>query len=166
MRRRRGAEHFAGGGLVETGLDSRLADGLQKPQGSQAGDVARILGHVEAHAHMALGAQVIDLIRPDLLQKVGQLSRNAEVAVVKIDPGLRVVEIPVQMIDPVGVECAGPADEAVDLIPLAEQKLCQVGTVLARDPGDERFFHLEASRGMSWRISNPFRPRAGIPGRI
>ena len=90
---------------------------------------------------MALGAEVVDLVRPDLLEEVGELAGDGEVAVVEIDPRLGVVEVLVEVVDPVGVEGAGPADEAVDLVALAEQEFGQVGAVLAGDAGDECFFH-------------------------
>ncbi len=94
---------------------------------------------------MALGAQMVDLVRLDLVEEIGELAGDGQVAVMEIDPRLRVVKIPVEVSDPFGVEGAGPADEAVDFIALAEQKLRQVGTVLAGDPRDERFLHAETS---------------------
>ena len=39
------------------------------------------------------------------------------------------------------VVAAGAALDAVDLVALVEEELCQVGTVLSRDAGDECFFH-------------------------
>jgi len=84
---------------------------------------------------------MVDLIGFDLLEKVGELAGDGEVAVVEVDPRLGVVEVPVEVIDTIGVEGAGPADKAVDLIALREQKFGQVGAVLAGDAGDECFFH-------------------------
>ena len=92
---------------------------------------------------MALGAEMVDLVGLDLLEEVGERAGNGKIAVVEIDPRLGVVEVLVEVVDPVGVEGAGPADEPVDLIPLAEQELGEVGAVLAGDAGDERFFHFE-----------------------
>ena len=110
-----------------------------------AGHVPGVLGHVEAHPDMALGAEMVDLVGSDLLEEVGERAGYGQIAVVEIDPRLGVVEVLVEMVDPVGVEGAGPADESVDLVPLAEQELGEVGAVLARDAGDERFFHFNRS---------------------
>jgi hypothetical protein len=46
------------------------------------------------------------------------------------------------MVDALGVEARGAADDAVHLVPLAEEELGEVGAVLARDSGDERSFHV------------------------
>ena len=142
---RRRTEHLAGGGLVEAGLDSRLPDRLKEPDCSETRHVPGVLRHVKTHTDMALGAQVVNLIRPDLLEEVGKLSGNGEVAVVEVDPRLRVMEILVEVVDPFRVEGAGPADEAVDLIALAEQEFRQVGAVLAGDAGNQCFLHDKTS---------------------
>ena len=39
------------------------------------------------------------------------------------------------------IERTAPADDAVDLVPLFEQQLGQIRTILARDARDHRFFH-------------------------
>ena len=41
-----------------------------------------------------------------------------------------------------GVERRGPADQAVDLVALAEQQFGEVGPVLAGDPGDQGSLHV------------------------
>ena len=56
------------------------------------------------------------------------------------------VRIPVKVIDAARVERRGPANHAVDLIAFVEQQLGEIGTVLASDAGDERFFHAEEPR--------------------
>ena len=137
----RSAEHLTGGSLIKAGLYARLADSFQEADGPQAGNISRIFRHIEADPHMALGAQMIYLIGSDLLEEIGELPRNGEIAIMQIDPRFRVVEIAIEMIDSVGVEGAGPADEAVNFIAFAEEQLRQVGAVLARDTGDECFFH-------------------------
>ena len=91
---------------------------------------------------MALGAKVVDFVRPDLLEEVGERARNGKIAVVEIDPSLGVVEVLVEMVDPVRVEGAGPADEPVDLVTLPEQEFGQIRSVLAGDARDQCFFHL------------------------
>ena len=49
--------------------------------------------------------------------------------------------VALKMGDPLAVIDRGTADDAVDFVALFEQKLGQVGPVLAGDAGDERLFH-------------------------
>ena len=49
----------------------------------------------------------------------------------------RLVRVAVEMLDPLGVEAAGAADDAVDGVPLRQQQLGQRRTILPRDPGDQ-----------------------------
>ena len=79
---------------------------------------------------MALGGQVVDLVRADQLEGAHQAVLVDEVAVVEDQAVADVVDAP-------GVEGAAAADEAVDLVALLEQQLRQVAAVLAGDPGDE-----------------------------
>ena len=51
------------------------------------------------------------------------------------------MDVPEDVVDPVRVEGAGPADQSVDFIALGKEKFCQVRSVLAGDAGDECFFH-------------------------
>src|SRR5690242_20024452 len=51
-----------------------------------------------------------------------------------------IVRVAIEVIDPRGVERAGTADEAVNLVPSLQQELGQIRAVLAGDPGDQRAF--------------------------
>lgn len=75
---------------------------------------------------MALGAQMVDLVGLDLADQVRELPGDGQVAVVEVEARLGVVDVAVKVVDPVGVEGAGPPDEAVDLVAFAEQELRQV----------------------------------------
>ena len=136
LRRRRGAEHFTRRRLVEFCFDAGLADGFQNSQRAQTGDVSGVLGHVEAHADVALRAQMIDFVRTDGGKQVHDLTGNGEIPEVQKQLRIRVMKIPVQMIDAVRVERAGAADQPVNLVTLAQQKLGQVRSVLSGDAGD------------------------------
>ena len=50
------------------------------------------------------------------------------------------MRILVEVIDPGGVEAAGPAFDAMHGVALLQQKLRQVAAVLAGDAGDQRLF--------------------------
>ena len=47
------------------------------------------------------------------------------------------VGVAVEVVDPLGVERGGAADDPVDLVAELEQVLGEVGAVLAGDPGDQ-----------------------------
>ena len=47
------------------------------------GDVARVLGLVEAHAHVRLGGEVVDLVGLDLVEQRDQAGAVGEVGVVQ-----------------------------------------------------------------------------------
>jgi len=94
---------------------------------------------------MALGAQVIDLVGLDVVQKVRELPGNGQIAVMKIDPRLGIMEVLVKMIDAVRIEGAGPTDQPVDLITLGEEEFGQIRSVLAGYAGDEGLFHKSKS---------------------
>lgn len=79
---------------------------------------------------------MVNLIGLDLLDEVGELAGDGKIAVVEIDASLGVVEVPVEVVDPVRVEGAGPADQPVDLIALGKEKFRKVRSVLASDAGD------------------------------
>lgn len=90
---------------------------------------------------MALRAQVVDLVGLHLLQDAGEVAGIRQVAVVQHEVLVIDMGIFVDMVDPLGIEKGGAALDAVNFVALFEQKLCQVGTVLAGDAGDECFFH-------------------------
>jgi hypothetical protein len=62
------------------------------------------------------------------------------------------MEVLVKVVDPVRVEGAGTADEAVNRIALIQQKLRQIRSILARNSCDERCLH-----------KVPFRTESGDP---
>ena len=86
---------------------------------------------------MALCSQIVDLVGLDLAHQTDQSGGIGQVAVVQSDSFLLD-----QMVDTSGVGDGSAADNAVDLIALLQQKLCQIGTVLTGDTSDECFFHV------------------------
>ena len=85
---------------------------------------------------MALGRQVVNLLRPDIGQQFVQVGRIGHVAVVEAEPG--VVH---EVVDPLGIEIGCPADQAVHLIALVQEQFAQKRAILTCDPGDECFLH-------------------------
>jgi len=52
---------------------------------------------------MALGAEVVDFIRLHLLDDPDQIGAVSEVAVVQREPGIELMRILIEMVDPLGV---------------------------------------------------------------
>ena len=134
------AEHLRAARLVEAdGLAAVLhvaADGLQQPDHAHAHYIHGVLRLIEAHAHMALGPQVVDLVGLHIVEHIAQGARIGEIAVVQEEVWVRRLTH-VQMVDAVRVEEAGPPDDAMHLIALGQQQFGQVAAVLAGDAGDE-----------------------------
>jgi hypothetical protein len=60
---------------------------------------------------------------------------------VKKEPPARDVRVRIDVVDPSGIEGTGSPDQAVDLIPLEEQKLRQIGSVLTCNSRNQSAFH-------------------------
>ena len=93
-------------------------------------------GNVEADPDVALRAEMVDLVGLDIVQQVLQRGAVAEVAVVQEELHAVDVRVLVKMIDAVGVERTGAADDAVDLVALAEQEFGEIRPVLPGDTGN------------------------------
>ncbi len=138
------AEHLRARGLVEARVLDQPADPdrLEQAQRAERVGVGRVLGRLERDGDVALGGEVVDLVGAHLLDDPDQVRRVRHVAVVQDQPRAGLVRIRVQMVDPVRVEQRRPALDAVDLVALLEQKLGEIGAVLARDSRDQRALQL------------------------
>ena len=85
---------------------------------------------------MALCGQIVDLVGLDLAHQTDQAGGIGQVAVVQGDSILLD-----QVVDTSGVGDGSAADNAVDLIALLQQKLCQIRAVLTSDASNQCFFH-------------------------
>ena len=103
--------------------------------------VGRVLRALKADGHMALGAQVVDLVGLHFLNDADQVGGVGQVAVVQHEASVVDMRVLVEVVDPVGVEQAGAALDAVHLVAFFEQQLGQVGAVLAGHAGDQCCFH-------------------------
>ncbi len=132
------AVELTGAGLVDAGLVRQAQDAhcFKNAQGAQGVTVGGVLGRLKADRHVALGAQVVDLIGLHLLHDADQVGAVGQVAVVQHQARITLVGVLVQMIDPLGVEAAGPSLDAMHHIALLEQQLSQVATVLTGDACD------------------------------
>ena len=101
-----------------------------------ASEFAVYSGLLERHRDVALRGEVVDLVGLHLLDDADQAARIGHVAVMQDEAAVRFVRVLVQVVDAVGVEQRRAALDAVDLVAFAEQKLGEVGAVLAGDAGD------------------------------
>jgi hypothetical protein len=116
------------------------ADGLQDAQGAQGVHVGRVLRRLEGDLHVGLRGQVVDLVRLDLLHDADEVGCIRQVSVVEEEAAALLVRVLIEVVDAVRVEEGGAALDAVDLVPLLQQELRQVGSVLPRDAGDQCAF--------------------------
>lgn len=102
-----------------------------------------VLGSVERHPNVALGSQVVNLIRLNLAQELRQDSGIGEVPIVKQEPRVVKMGIMVEVIDPLCIERGRSTDDAVNLVSFSQEKLGQVGTILTGDASNQCFFHFQ-----------------------
>ena len=100
---------------------------------TSASELAAYFGGLEAHLHLALRGEVVDLVRLRLLNDADQVGGVGQVPVVHQVPDVSLVGICVEVVDAIGVEEAGPAFDTVHGVALGEQRFGQVGVVLAGD---------------------------------
>ena len=144
------AVELTGARLIDARFLSQPQDPhrLQDPQRAQSIAVGCVLRTLKTHRHMALGAEVVNLIGLHLLDDPDQVGAVGEVAVVEgelrwltlLPPLMRVL---VEVIDPAGIERRGSALDPMHLVALLQQQLRQVTAVLPRDAGDQRGFGRE-----------------------
>ena len=96
---------------------------------------------------MALGAQVVDLVGPDLLHDHRQARGVGEVGVVEMEPLVDRRIAREEMVDALAIQAAGAADQAVHLVVgLAQEELGEIRPVLAGDSRDQSASHEACSR--------------------
>lgn len=139
----RRAKHLAGGRLVEpTGIaESDLLDPFEQTGGTHAGDVAGALRNVEAHAHVALGRQVVDFGGLDVVQELPEATGVGEIPEVQEEAVAVLMQVRVDVIYAARVEAARTSFDAMDFVAFTQKKLCEIRTVLASYTGDECAFH-------------------------
>jgi hypothetical protein len=85
--------------LVETGGDAGLAQGFEDTRGADAGDIAGVFGNVETHTHMALRAEMVNLVRLEVVDELHEIPAISEVAVVEKKPNSINVWVRIYMIN-------------------------------------------------------------------
>ena len=136
------AIELTGAGLVDPRFvcEPQDAHSLQDPQRAQRITIGCVFRALKTHRNMALSAKVVNLIGLHLLDDPDQVGAVGEVAVVEHQPRITFMRVLVEMIDPTGVEAARTPLDPMHLIPLLQQQLRQVATVLTGDACDQGGF--------------------------
>jgi hypothetical protein len=128
-----------------------LPDGFQQVEGAEGVGLGGVNGDIEADADVGLGAEVVDFVRVDQFDNPAEGGAVGEVSEVELElrqTGVLGVRVDVEMVEAVGIEGAGTAHDAVDLIAFGEEEFGQVRTVLSCYTGDEGGFHGSTIGGM------------------
>ena len=136
------AIHLGTRGLVEPDLTAdgvlKVTNRLQQPERAHGSDVRGVRRLVEAHAHVALRRKVVDLRRPNLADQTGETVAIGHVAMMQHERPVHVVDVMVEMLDPLRAESARSTHETMHLVPLVEEEFGKVRAILAGNPGDQR----------------------------
>ena len=153
------AVEFGGAGLVEAALlfQAEDADGFEYAQGADAVGVGGVFGLFKADRDVALRGEVVDFVGLHLLNDADQAAGIGEVAVVQDELAIGLVLILLEVIDAVGVEERRATLDAVDFVAFVEEKLGEVGAVLAGDAGDEGDFVVGGGHVISMNVSGEWR---------
>ena len=101
--------------------------------------VGGVLGGLEAHLHMALRGEIVELRRLRLLHNPDEVGRIRHVAVVEVVGQAPLVRVVIEVVDAAGVEGRGPALDAVHLVPFAQQELGEIGAILPGNADDQGY---------------------------
>jgi hypothetical protein len=85
---------------------------------------------------LTLRAEMVYLVRLNIIDKIGQLFCRRQVAIVQEQTDSLAVRILVDVVNPFGVKRARPPNDAVYLIILGEEQFGHIGTILPSDTGD------------------------------
>jgi hypothetical protein len=90
---------------------------------------------------MALGGQVIDFVRLDIVDQMANLPGVAQVAKMEKKTGSVFMRVHIEMVNAPGIEGAGPAYQTMHFITLGQEKLGQIAAVLASYACNQGFLY-------------------------
>gem|GEM_PF-6665067 len=108
---------------------------------------------------MRLGAEVINFLRLQLVKQLHHLHGIGQVAIVEVQLDPVDMRIAIKMVDAARIESRSAANDAMHFVTFVEQQLGEIRTVLARDAGDEGFFHEEEFDARTYRPTSKLRGR-------
>ena len=101
----------------------------------------RLADLVEAHADVALGPEVVDFVRPDVVEDRDHVARVGQVAVDQLDPRVELVRVDVNVLDPLGMKRGRSSDQAVDFVAAPQQPASEIRPVLSGNACNGGAFH-------------------------
>src|SRR5436853_2979398 len=110
------AIHLAAGSLVKARANTGLPNRFQNANRSDASHIGGIFRNIETHAHMALRAEMVNLIRLQIIKQFHQINGISQIAVMEKKSDAVNVRVDIKMIDAGGVEGAGAPDYSVNLV--------------------------------------------------
>ena len=132
------AKHFAARRLIKTRLGGAFANRLEQPHGCHPRHIPGVFRDVEAHAHVALRAEMVDLVRLNRVHRLVRRDRVGEVAVVEKEVVVGKMRILVNAVEAFRVKRRCAPDHAVHLVALGEEQFGEIRAVLSGDSGDKR----------------------------
>ena len=100
--------------------------GLEDTKHTEGVDVTGVLGGLEGHLYMGLRREVVDLVRLHLKHDADDAGGIRQIALMDDQP----IE---DVVDALGRGNRRTTNDAVHLVALLQQKLCQIGTILTCD---------------------------------
>ena len=132
------AEEFGCGSLVKPGLFFKTEDShpFQDAQGAKGILIGSILRGLKGNRHMALGGEIVDLIRLDLLDDSDKVCGIGEIPVVENEISVRHMGALVQVVDAIRVEQGRPPFDAMYFIAFFQKEFGEERAVLAGNACD------------------------------
>src|SRR6185312_15843315 len=126
---------------IEASLFFEAADanGFQQTERAEGVGVGGVFGLLEGDFYVALRGEVVDFVGLHFLDDVEQGAGVGEVAVMEDEMAVGDVRVLIEVVDAAGVEERSRTLDAMDLIPLLQEKFSEVGSVLSGDSSDDGF---------------------------
>ena len=100
------AVKLGGRGLVESDplLHAQDADRLKQPERAERVSIGGVFRRLEAHLHVALRGEIVDLVGLRLLQDADEIGGVGQIAVVQEEPRFALMRIDIEIVDAGSVE--------------------------------------------------------------
>jgi len=144
LRRLGRAKELAGGCLIKARTAIKPAHRFEHARSAQTRHVTGIFWHIKRNTHMALGCQVVNLIRFGVVDHVSKAAGGAHISVMQEQPRCTVddMRILIQVVNAFCIESTRPADDAMDLVTFVQEEFSQVRSILTGNASNYRFFHV------------------------
>src|SRR5208282_6086716 len=118
------------------------ANRFEQSHRPKSGDVARVFRHIKAHAHVALRREMVKLIRRKAVNQIQDPLRAGKIAMMQEEPRARLIWILINVVDPLRIKRARPADDSVNFVSFRKKQFGEIRPVLPGNSRDECAFHV------------------------